>query len=201
VEPVAMNLAEAIIVIAPGVPSKLIQELLGTGFLPGDTHFTVLLPPGKAGSYEELASFPEPARPASFLASPGGRFFSPRHLYWLWENLWTSPKNLLLVADSPYQNPATAVLVLSVLTLSGKEITLLFATPETVIDLTGQGFPERWLTRELNIRVLVKELGRLFWFLKPSYVMYFLMFGGLVVRKMLAEYLASFSGKSRLKRA
>ena len=194
-----MNFAKSVLVAAPGCPAKLLKELLGAGVLPRQTHFDVLLPPGDAGSPKEFTASPDPSRPASLLPSPARHFFSPRHLYWLWENLWPSSSNLLLVVDSPYQNPATAVLVLSVLALSGKEITLFFATPEAVIDLTGEGFSERWLKQELNIRVLVKELGRLVWFLKPLYVMYFLMFGGLIVRKMLSEYLASFSGKSGLR--
>jgi hypothetical protein len=185
------NFSKLVLVIAPGCPANQIQELLGAGVLPRQTHFEVLLPPGDTRPYEQLMAEQHHPVPAGFLPSPGRHFFSPRHLYWLWENLWPSNRNMLLVADSPYQNPATAVLVLAVLALSGKEIMLLFATPEAVIDLTGQGFSERWLTQELNVRVLVKELGRVFWFLKPSYVLYFLMFWGLILRKKLKDYLAS----------
>jgi hypothetical protein len=196
-----MNLAKAVIVVAPGCPDQQVQELLGAGVLPGETQFDVLLPPGATGPQAEPPASPGPARPARYLPSPSRQFFSARHLYWLRENLWPSPKNLLLVAASPYQNPFTAVLVLTVLALSGKEITLLFATPEAVIDPTGQVFSGRWLTQELNVRVLLREMGRLVWFLKPVYVLYFLMFGGLVARKTLSEYLASISGKPRLKSA
>jgi hypothetical protein len=189
-----MSLSKSVIVVAPGCQAQLIQELLGAGVLPRQTHFDVLLPPGDTRPYDQLLADQGHLMPARFLGSPSRQFFSLRHLYWLWENLWPAKSNMLLVADSPYQDPTTAVLVLLVLALSGKEVMLLFATPEAVIDLTGQGFSGRWLTRELNIRVLVKELGRLFWFLKPLYIMYFLMFGGLIVRKRLSEYLASFSG-------
>ena len=90
--------------------------------------------------------------------------------------------------------------MLSVLALSGKAITLLFATPEAVIDLTGEGYSGRWLTQELNIKVLVNELGRLFWFFKPLYMLYVLMFGGLIVRKTVTDYLASFQEKPRPKK-
>ena len=195
------NFSKTVLVVAPGCPAELVQELLGAGVLPRHTDLDVLLPSGASGPYDQLIDNRSHAGSIRLWPSPSRHFFSPRHLSWLRENLWPSAQNFLLVADSPYQDPLTAVLVLLVLALSGKEIMLLFATPEAVIDLTGQGFSERWLTRELNIRILVQELGRLFWFLKPLNILYFLMFGGLVVRKMLADYLASPQVKSRLKSA
>jgi hypothetical protein len=193
--------SKAVLVVAPGCPPALLQELLGAGVLPRHQQIDVLLPSKDPRAFGQLLENPDPAWRARFLPSPGRHFFSPRHLYWLWENLRPSGHNLLLVADSPYQDPVTAILVLLVLALSGKEIILLFATPEAVIDLSGEGFSERWLSRELNIRVLVKELGRLFWFLQPLNVLYFLMFGGLIVRKKLGEFLDSSKEKSRLRRA
>jgi len=195
------NLSKAVLVVSPGCSAALVQELLGAGVLPRQTQFEVLLPSRDTEPFAQLMADPGLSSSARFLPSPSRHFFSSGHLYWLWENLWPSEHNLLLVADSPYQDPVTAVLVLSVLALSGKEIILLFATPEAVIDLTGEGFSERWLTQELNIRVLVKELGRFVWFLKPLNILYFMMFGGLIVRKMLSDYLASYAEKSRLKSA
>jgi hypothetical protein len=65
--------------------------------------------------------------------------------------------------------------------------------------LSGQSFTERWLVRDLNTRVLLKELRRLLWV--PLYVLYFLMFGGLVARKKASEYFASLSEKSPLRNA
>jgi hypothetical protein len=189
---------KAVLVVAPGCPADLVQELLGSGVLPRHDQIDVLLPATDLRAYGQFMDHPGPAGAVRFLPSPSRRFFSPWHLYWLWENLRPSGHNLLLVADSPYQAPLTAILVLTVLALSGKEILLLFATPEAVIDLTGEGFSERWLTRELNIRVLVKELGRLFWFLQPLNILYFLMFGGLIVRKKLREFLSPSPEKSRL---
>ena len=193
----ASDSARALLVAAPACPAELIEELLGAGVLPRDTDFEVLLPSADMQPYAQLSDRTF-ARKVTFLPSPSRYFFSPRHLYWLWEKLWPSPNNFLLVVDSPYQDPVSALIVLSVLALSGKEITLLFATPEAVIDLTGEGFSERWLSRELNIRVLVKELGRLFWFLKPVYILYFLMFGGLIAKEKLAEFLASSSATAPL---
>jgi hypothetical protein len=195
-----MSFSKAVIVVAPGCPAELIQELLGAGVLPRQTNVKVLLPSGDTRQYDQLMTELSSTGSAKVLPSPSRYFFSLSHLYWLWENLWPSENNLLLVVKSPYQDSVTALIVLSVMALSGKDIVLLFANPETVIDLTGQSFSERWLSRELNIRVLIKELGRFFWFLRPMNILYFLMFGGLIARKTLSEYLAFLSKRSRLKR-
>jgi hypothetical protein len=191
----------AVLVVAPGCPAELVQELLGSGVLPRQDQIDVLLPASDLRAYGQFLDHPGPAGAVRFLPSPSRRFFSPWHLHWLWENLRPSGHNLLLLADSPYQAPLTALLVLMVLALSGKEILLLFATPEAVIDLTGEGFSERWLTQELNVQILVKELGRVFWFLQPLNILYFLMFGGLIVRKKLGEFLAACKDKARLRNA
>jgi hypothetical protein len=74
---------------------------------------------------------------------------------------------------------------LLVLYLSGQTITLLFATPEAVIDLDGQGFSDKWISQELNREILFKELHRVFWFLTPWDIIYFLMFAGLIAKQML----------------
>jgi hypothetical protein len=194
-----MNALKSVIVVAPDCPAELIRELLGAGILPDQTQFDVLLPAKNTGLYERLIEEQAQGEAARLLPSPGRSFFSPRHLHWLWNNLRVSEKTMVLVADSPHQDPVTALTALSVLALAGKTVTLLFATPEAVIDLSGQSFSERWLARDLNSRVLLKELRRLFWV--PLYVLYFLMFGGLVARKKASEYFASLSEKSRLKNA
>jgi hypothetical protein len=194
-----MNGRKTVVAVAPGCSAELVLELLGAGVLPGPGPVDVLLPNGGTGLPDLLlkkAALPQTTR---ILASPGKYFFSPHHLYWLWENLWTSTDNLLLVADSPYQDPLTALIVLTVLALSGKSITLLFATPEAMIDLTGEGFSGRWLTQELDVKVLVSELGRLFWFFKPLYILYFFMFGGLIAKKTAADFFSSRRVKSRSK--
>ncbi len=192
-----MNGSKCVVAVAPNCPVELVRELLGAGILPSQAHIDVLLPTSDPRPYAELINDANLARTVCILPSPGNNFFSPRHLYWLWKTLRPSKNNMLLVAESPYQDPLTAVIVLSVLALSGKAITLLFATPEAIIDLTGEGYSGRWLSQELNIKVLVSELGRLFWFFKPSYMLYVLMFSGLIVRKTVSENLTSFPKQPR----
>jgi hypothetical protein len=194
-----MNGAKSVVAVAPGCSAELVLELLGAGVLPGPGPIDVLLPKSDARRFDGLlkkAGLPQTIR---IITSPGKYFFSPHHLYWLWETLWTSENNLLLVADSPYQDPLTALIVLTVLALSGKAITLLFATPEAMIDLTGEGFSSRWLTQELDVKVLVNELGRLFWFFKPMYILYIFMFGGLILKRTASDYFSSSMRKSRSK--
>jgi hypothetical protein len=194
-----MNALKSVIVVAPDCPAELIRELLGAGILPRQTQFDVLLPAKNTRLYDRLMAEQTHSGSARFVPSPGRRFFSPRHLYWLWQNLRVSENTMVLVADSPHQDLVTALTALTVLALAGKTVTLLFATPEAVIDLSGQSFTERWLVRDLNTRVLLKELRRLLWV--PLYVLYFLMFGGLVARKKASEYFASLSEKSPLRNA
>ncbi len=184
-------------VVAPKCPAELIRELLGAGFLPRQTKLEVLLPSRNTELYDQLLDEQPQFESARLLPSPGRGFFSFRHLYWLWKKVRVSENTLVLVADSPHQDPITALTALTVLALAGKTVTLLFATPEAFVDLSGQNFSERWLARELNFRVLLRELKRLFWV--PLYVLYFLMFGGLVVRKKVIDYFASLSEKSRQK--
>ncbi len=194
-----MNRSKCVVTVAPGCTAELVRELLGAGILPAQAPIDVLLPTSDPQPYAGLINEAVLAGTTRILPSPGKSFFSPHHLYWLWETLRPSENNMLLVADSPYQDPLTAVIVLSVLALSGKAITLLFATPEAIIDLTGEGYSGRWLIQELNIKVLVNELGRLFCFFKPLYMLYVLMFGGLIVRKTVSDYLTSFPEKPRPK--
>lgn len=189
-----MNSAQAVIVVAPKCPPELIRELLGANFLPSQTKFEVLLPSGNTGLYDQLLDEQPPSGSARLLASPGGSFFSPSHLSWLWQNVRVAENTMVLVADSPHEDPVTTLTALSVLAMAGKTVTLLFATPEAVIDVSGQNFTERWLARELNARVLLKELRRLFWV-----PLYFLMFGGLVARKKASEYFASLVERSHHK--
>jgi hypothetical protein len=197
---VQINSSKSVIVVASGCPEVLIQELLRGHILPFQKNVAVLLPPDGNKWYGNLIDQPNPFKWAQFLQSPGQRFFSVGHLYWLRANLRSAENAYLLVSKSPYQDIRIAFTSLSVLMLSRKPITLLFATPQAVIDLVGQGFSERWLVRELNLRVIVKEVGRLFRFLKPRSILYFSMFGGLIARKMLSEYLVALSKKYRFKR-
>jgi SAM-dependent methyltransferase len=153
-------------VVAPGCPAQMLQDLLGAGVLAGDTRVDVLLPWGDVRPYAQLLDGPGFAGTARLLLSPSRHFFSPRHLYWLWENLWPCPSNLLLAAASPCQDPATALLGLSVLALAGKGIKILFLDPDALPDETRPGSAGGWRTWELNARVLLKQLVRVCGFLK-----------------------------------
>jgi hypothetical protein len=190
-----MNSSESIIVVAPGSTAELIQELMSARILPSHTNFVVLLPPGKTQQYDHFVAKKGSLGRNQFLPSPAQRFFSIRHLNWLWANLRSSKSNMLLIVESPFQDPITAIICLTVLTLSGKTITLLYATPEAVIDFHGQGFSERWLSQKLNLKILAGEFSRIFWFLNPWNILYFLMFGGLIMRQWLSEYLTSIPQK------
>lgn len=180
-----INSSKSILVVAPGCPEELVKELLSARVLPPHKDFVVLLPAGSNRQYNQLLDKQSSFGETRFFPSPGQSFFSARHLNWLWTNLRSSRDNMLLIVESPYQDPATALICLTVLILSGKTITLLFATPEAVIDMTGQGFSERWLSQKLDSKILAGELSRLFWFLNPWNILYFLMFGGLIVRQLL----------------
>jgi len=185
-----MSSSKSVIVVAPGCPSELIQELLSR-ILPVLADVVVLLPPGNNPQYDHLIEKNHPLGRTRFFSSPAKRFFSPRHLKWLWNNLRSSKDNLLLIIKTPYQDPTTAMISLTVLMLSGKGITLLFPTPEAALDLNGQGFSERWITQKLNYEILFKEVFRVFWFLNPWSILYLFMLVGLIVRSKLSEFLAS----------
>ena len=182
-----MNSAKSVLVVSPGCPAQLIQELLGARLLPSHADVAVLLPPGDSRPYDHLIENRGSGRKVHFVPSPGQSFFSPRHLKWLRDHLRPAPNTYLLITQSPYRHPPTALIALTVLALSGKTITLLFATPEAVIDLSGQGFSERWIVQDLNVKILMGESSRIFWLLNPWNILYFLMFGGLVLQQMLAE--------------
>jgi len=182
-----MNSATSVLVVTPGCPAELIQELLGARLLPSHADVAVLLPPGDSRPYDHLIENRDSGRKVHFVSSPGRRFFSPRRLRWLKHHLWPVQNTYLLITQSPYSHPPTALIALSVLALSGKTITLLFATPEAVIDMSGRSFSERWIVQDLNAKILVRESYRIFWFLNPWNILYFFMFGGMVLRQMLAE--------------
>jgi hypothetical protein len=184
-----INSSKSVIVAAPGCPAELIQELLNARILPSHKDLVVLLPPGNTQQYDKLVDKQSSLERTQFFPSPDQRFFSTRNLNWLWANLRSSESNMLLVVESPFQDPITAFICLTVLMLSGKDITLLYATPEAVIDLNGQGFSERWLSQKLNLKILAGEFSRIFWFPNPWNILYFLMFGGLIMRQKLSKYL------------
>lgn len=185
------NSAKAIIVVAPESPAVLVQELFQARILPQQVPFEVLLPPGKSWQLEQFPdreTFPERVQ---FVPSPARKFFSTDHLKWLKGRLKSSQSINLLICKSPFQDMITALISLLVLFLSGQTITLLFATPETAIDLNGHDFSDKWISQKLNSAILVKALPRAFSFLTPWHIMYFLMFWGLIVRQRLVKHWSS----------
>ncbi len=175
-----MSSIKSVIVVAPGCPVGLIQELLGAGILPPHTEFDVLLPPENSQQYDLLINQETFSGRAQFFPSPARRFFSTRHLKWLQGNLRSSENPGVLIAKSPYQDLTSAKVSLVTMLLSGKTITLLRATPEaisanpeSVIDLKGQNgqdLTENWLIIELNPEVLAKELGKIAWSSYPEFI-------------------------------
>lgn len=191
-----INSPKSVIVVASGCPAELIQELLNGRTLPQQTDFAVLLPPGEQKQYDNLINR-NSLRKTQFLSKPSKGFFSINYLRWLWDNLRSAENTYVLITKSPYQDPIVALISLTVLMLSDKAITLLFATPEAVIDLNGQGLSERWISQELNFKILVSEFYRIFWFLNPWNILYFFMIGGLILRQSLAKIMGRCLTRNR----
>ena len=191
-----MNSSKLAVVVASGCPAKLIQELLSGRLLPSHPEVTVFLPPEGKKSYDNLLDQQNSFKRARFLPSPGQRFFSINHLNWLRTNLRSFDSTYLLIPKTPFQDTTIALIALTVLMLFGKTITLLFATPGAVIDLNGKGFSERWISQDLNLKILTSEFSRIFWFLNPWNMLYFLMFGGLILRQWLLTSLQSLTKKA-----
>jgi hypothetical protein len=196
-----INSSKSVIVVASGCPAELIQELLTGRILPQQTDLVVLLPPGEQKQYDSLINQQDSSGMAQFLSKSSKSFFSITYLSWLLGNLQSSEDSYVLITKSPYQDPVVALICLTVLMLSGKPITLLFATPQAVIDLDGQGLSERWISQELNLKILVSEFYRIFWFVNPWNILYFFMFGGLILRQFLAKYWPFASQKSFINQA
>ena len=191
-----MNSSKSVIVVASGCPAELIQELLSGRILPSHKDVVVLLPPEEKKRYGHLLDAQRSFRRVQFFPSPGQRFFSMRHLNWLRANLRSSGNTYLLIPKSPFQDTIIAFFSLIVLMFSGETITLLFATPEAVINLNGQGVSERWISQELNLKILASEFSRIFWFLNPWNILYFLMLGGLILRQSLLTFVQSLTKKA-----
>jgi hypothetical protein len=190
--------SNSVIVVAPECPAELIPELLSAGILPSDTDCLVLLPPSNRREYDHLVDQSRSFDRTQFLASPGQGFFSTTHLKWLQDHLRSSGNIKLLIFKSPYKDLKTTLLSLLVMFMSGKTITLLFATPEAAIDLNGQGFSERWICQDLNLEITLRELHRIFLFLTPWDILYFLMFFGLVIKQSVSKSLSKLLRKGQL---
>ncbi len=190
------NSAKSVVVVASGCPAGLVRELLGGRILPPKENIVVLLPPEDNKRYGNLLEKQGSFHRAQFFPSPGRGFFSLNHLAWLRAHLRSCGNTYLLISKSPYQDKIIALISLTVLMFAGKTITLLFATPEAIIDLNGQGFSDRWISQELNLKILASEFSRIFWFLNPWNILYFLMLGGLVLRQSLSTFVLSLTRKA-----
>ena len=187
--------SRAVIVVAPGYPAELVQELLSARILPLYLDLAVLLPPERTGQYDLLMQGKN-FYGVRFLPSPGRRFFSTTHLTWLRGEM-KSKYVMLLIPKSPFQDLAFALVSLSIILWSCKTITFFRATEvivgstlESVIDANSQSLNKRWLSKEINQKNLDEEIRRRMWKIRRRmwWVLYFLMFAGLIIRRYLSVF-------------
>ncbi len=188
--------AAGLVVVAPGCAAELVRELFTARVLPAQMPFEVLLPPEKSWQYDELRNGTGFAGKAWFSPSPGRRFWGAGHIKWLRGRLKSASQVNLLICQSPFKDPVTALICLMVWYLSGRTITLLFATPGAVINVDGQGFPDKWIVQDLNREIFFWSLPRITWFSNSWNILYFLMFAGLIAKQVLHQrILCLFKGK------
>lgn len=183
-----MRSSKILIIVTPGVTSGSMQEILHGLVLPTSNNIEVLLPPESSLKYDNLTARERDLGKVRFFASPARRFFSGRHLGWLREKLQSSEKVMLVIRQSPWEDLSIAMACLLIMLLSGKTITLVRTiTPahEPLIDLAGQNSRERVISKKLNLRALGKQYTQIF----PTIweILYFLMFLGLVVKKVFIK--------------
>ncbi len=186
--------SKSVIVVPPGYPKGLIQELMETDILPGEKNFfEILLPPGSSPHYDLLSDRKSSFSNVEFISSPARSFFSFRHFKWLRDRLQSSEGAIVLIQESPYRDPTSAIISLLIMMLSDKTITLLRCNseivqtgPELIIVQNDRDFAERWILRQLNLKISIKELQKsfidTFW-----NTLYFLLFWGLIIRKYLSN--------------
>jgi glycosyltransferase involved in cell wall biosynthesis/SAM-dependent methyltransferase len=174
--------SKSILVVAPGCPAELIQELLDDSMLPARTILEVLLPPGNTPGYDDLMEKEDRSGMAKFITSPARSFFSIINFLWLRENLGSSENIVMLVPKTP-KNPIIAITSLLVWILSGRAITLLrpFSEgsgdqPESGHTLNDQDQAPRWVERKLNIDIILKEIGNFAWSSYPNFLKRFFTF-------------------------
>jgi SAM-dependent methyltransferase len=182
-------------VVAPGCPAGLIQELLADRDLPAPTNLEVLLPPGNSASPEDLRAREIPEG-TQVVPTPGGSFFSSRHLQWLRGKVRPFKKVFLLIPQSPYQDASSALVTLLIFLMSGKAITILrpndaVAEPHTepAIDQKSRDAAGKWRVTELNRAVLIKEVRNLAWSLYPDPVKNWIKY----VHRQVGYYLGSYN--------
>lgn len=183
--------SKSVIIVPPGYPKELIQELMETDILPGENHFEILLPPGSPPQYDPLLDRKSTFSNVKFIPSPARSFFSIRHFKWLRDCLQSSEGAIVLIQESPYRDPTSAIISLLIMTLSDKTITLLRANSEIlqagpIIVQNDRDSAKRWIFKQLNVRTSIEELQKnfidTFW-----NTLYFLLFWGLIIRKYLSD--------------
>lgn len=195
-----MHSSKIVIIATPGSTSGSIQEILHGLVSPTKTTFEVLLPPESSPNYDNFNDREKTLGKVSFVASPARRFFSYRHLEWLRRNLPSSENVIVVIRESPYEDLTIALTALLIMLLSGKTVTLLRTTTpahEPVIDEEGKYSSERVISKELNLRTLGKQYVQLF----PTIweILYFIMFLGLIVKKIFFEKCSSVSRTTSIK--
>jgi len=161
-------------VVAPGFPAGLIQELLADRYLPVPTNLEVLLPPGNSAPRNGLSAKEIPEG-TLVVSAPGGSFFSSRHLQWLRGKLRPFKKVFLLIPQSPYQDASSALVTLLIFLMSGKAITILRpndavadAQAKAAINWQRRDAAGKWRVTELNRAVLIKEVRHFVWSKYPE---------------------------------
>ncbi len=185
-----MKPSPAVLVVAPGCPADLIQQILAAGF-PGDrTPVKVLLPPENRPHYEALAE-----EGAQILSSPARKFFSLRHFRWLRANLRSSGKIVLLLANSPYRDLKSFMASLVTLLEANKNIILLRNEQTAISRKTQLGIDQKncslagnLLITEMNFKFLAQELASLAWSSYPEFAKNFLNY----TEKELRDYIDSY---------
>lgn len=165
------------IVVTPGCPASLIQDLLDADVMPVQKNMMVLLPPGFLLEDDTRIDRHRSYGRARILSSPARSFFSTHHLNWVQEKLQSSESIAVLIARPPYRDPIIALASLLVLIVSGKTVTLMRPddeatdeNPESGSDLDGDDITSKWISKKLNLNLLAKELGNLAWFSYPDFV-------------------------------
>lgn len=206
-----MNSSKAALVVAPGYPPELLQELLEARLLPSSTDLAVLLPPAKRGPYNKLME-KKHFSGVRFLPSPGRRFFSLPHLKWLRANLRASKNNMVVVANSLDRDLTSALVAFVALLLSGKSVAHFRHAQASAtenekpgLDSTTQSLSGRWISKEFNPKVLAREILVRVTVAPPGQpwkrheILYFLMFTGLIIKHKVLKNVFSLSHKLRKK--
>lgn len=205
-----MSYCKSVIVVVPGYPAELIQDLLNSRVLSHHKDHDVLLPPERTHRYDHLIEGRKFFR-VRILPSPGRKFFSTPHLRWVRGKLKSSENAVVLITESPYHDFTVAIICLFVWLLSGRTITLLRknqaadnALSDSVIDPNRQDLAKRWLSLDLNPQTLWDDI---YWHLHRRFypkdpwnrweILVLVMFVGLVIRGYLSNFISSLINKLR----